>query len=401
MIQKFHSPVEFDEPVRFLRGQSGNAYVKVSSLSDFPAPESGEIQLEAGTNYILDGIINVGTNVILGAAGSALIGTNPGVDGILHTGDTLAIDCEDVTFYMNRCSVVCTDSAIGIHFVDPSGDYFLNILGCAFIGCNVGVLLDGGNVHVIQNTLFRDCENGIVRDNGNSIEKILTDISFFDNTPIGAGAAISILGTSGLEDLDIINCKFLSDTGTGIEVVDPDVISNKATILNNRFTGAFTPVSGFNFGTSKWELIANDRIENTRRTAYMRFTGNTTATTITTQDAWVKIGIATNANSLAGFTHTSPNRLTYVRDRPLTSKVIASLDVEAPSNNIRCEVAVFKNGTLVPDTEREIELNTQNISKAVTINSYVTFETDDYIEIFIRNRTGTQNLTVKSMAVTV
>ena len=208
-------------------------------------------------------------------------------------------------------------------------------------------------------------------------------------------------GGTLINDVDIFGNKFVSDTLTAIEIDDPDVVDFKATVINNRFRGAADFLDGVNFSTARWTLRDNSGVENTRITAHMWFTGNSTETTISTVDEWVKVGIATSANSLAGFTHTSPNKLTYTRDLPLSVKLLASLDVEAPSNDQRCEIAVFKNGTIVAATAREILLNTQDVSKSVTINARVEIEQDDEIELYIRNRTNDDNFIVRSLAVTI
>ena len=277
---------------------------------------------------------------------------------------------------------------------------FLNCEWVSFVGCAQAIDLFTVNAVTITKCLFRNNGIGAVFDGG--INKVFVDACFFEGDLSAAGnAQVLFPDTALINDIDINASKFEGDVGKFIEIEDTASLLIKGTLINNRFRGDATSVEGVDFSTAKWTLRDNSGVENTRITAHMWFTGNDTATTITTLDEWVKIGIATSANSLAGFTHTSPNKLTYTRDLPLSVKVLASLDVEAPSNNQRCEVAVFKNGTIVASTAREIELNTQNISKAVTINTRVEVEQDDELELYIRNRTGTADLTVNSLAVTV
>ena len=373
---------------------SHNRFVRVKSLSDFPAPSGGLITLAAGTTYVIDGPIDIGVNELVAASGTKLLGKYAANDQIIHTSAGACIKGEDVTFSCESVGFV-NASGTGIIFTeDADPDIFLNVLNCGFFGCNEGVQVNGGNTSVIFNTLFSNCTTGITCTDFNKV--LIAQNAFLGNS---AGNRINFTSGSYV-DADITQNKFQGDSGTMINVADATDLTGQGTIINNRFRGTATPISGVSATTTLWSLSLNDGIPNTRITGYMRFTGNSTETTINTINVWEKIDIATTANSLAGFSHTSPNRLTYTRGLTRQININASIDAEVGTVNQLVEVAIFKNGTIVADTAREIELNTSGVSKSITILSFVELAQNDFIELYIRNRSGTANITVKSMAVT-
>lgn len=379
-----------------------NNVVYVNSISDFPAPSGGVITLAANTTYLL-GAVNI-TALVDGNPVRFVLSEGTVVTGIDPINSVLTYSGADNLFTATNVNAVLCSFLANI----PNGSLIsftsinrtLCLTHVSMSGGTVGTA-NGGETIKVYDCEWRNIVNGLaisgewdtVRVNRNLIE---TDVGT-------TGAILDFIGTGTAEifDIDIFENKFVTDTITAIRVAEPLIVTDEAYLVNNRFRGTATFIDGVNFSTAKWYLRSNTGSEDTRMTAHMWMNGNTTATTISAIDEWVKIGIATSANSLAGFTHTSPNTLTYLRAQPKSVKIVASLDVESSSNNQVCQVAVFRNGSLVAATAREIELNTQNISKSITINSRIEIGINDVLELYIRNRTSITNFTVKSLAVTV
>jgi hypothetical protein len=389
MSQSFNSICDF------LRGTKGAGYIQVRALADLPTPVESKITLEASKVYIFDGLINIGTNQIVCAENSSLIGFAPATNGIIYTGTGFAIECNDETLYMRYMAVVCVSGGSGLEFKNTTQDEFLNVNGCAFIGCDCGVCVDGVAVAAFGSVLFRDCKTGITKGNTNSGRKILVDTCFFDSTPNhNDGIAIKIEDTATLKDLDLLSCKFQSNTtGTFIKVDDPGTVTNTGTLFNNRFDSATaTFIDGVNFSTENWDLLNNDGIENSRINGQYFFTGNTTATTITTQNVWVKLTTATTASLLSGFSHTSPNTLTYLRRRDRVILIVLSGAVSSTAGNTGVEIGIFVDGELAASTPLDVRF--ANELEPFSASLQVQAERDEDIDIRIRNTTGTQNLIV-------
>lgn len=371
-----------------------NEWVDVKQVSDLPTPVSNTITLSSNVNYVFDGLISM-PYTLIAQEGTTISGRSPQSDIFNYTGTGNAIEASDSTMMLNNISVMAL-SGNGLYFTDTTQSKYLNIFTGAFIGCNQAIELSGGNVATLFKTRFLNNDDGISIDG--SLNKLALNFNLFEgDMALSSSSMIKLLSSSSILDVDIILNKFTGDVGTFIDVEDPTVLTRSASIAYSRFLGSATYLSGVDFSTKRWVLNDNAGVANTRISGMYTFSDNISSTPTTTQNDWVKITIPTTSEYLAGFTHTSPNRVTYDRSRNRLIHASISLNCESGSNNVDMEAAIFKNGSIISSTVKKASLATANNEYIIPLLGFIGVSESDYIEVYIRNTSGTQAITVDSM----
>lgn len=130
----------------------------------------------------------------------------------------------------------------------------------------------------------------------------------------------------------------------------------------------------------------------------MYMEGNATATTIAVGNTWYKAaGTTTASANLQSYTMPANNRLTYSDTITRHAHIVGSASVECGSNNQVCELSVYKNGAIVPGSTVEFKCLSAGDPTTIPIVAETPMSPTDYIEVYIKNETGANNLTVTYM----
>lgn len=122
-----------------------------------------------------------------------------------------------------------------------------------------------------------------------------------------------------------------------------------------------------------------------------------TETSISTQNTPVKaLGTTTAGDALRDFTHTA-NRLTYtgVPDREFI--VIVALSLTAAQNNQILAFHLAKNGSVIAASEIQRKAAIGNDIGAASVMVEIDLSQNDYIELWVENKSGDTNLTIELM----
>lgn len=151
------------------------------------------------------------------------------------------------------------------------------------------------------------------------------------------------------------------------------------------------------FLSNAGELIAPTDFVCEKPIGECYFEDNTTATASVLNN-WVKIAGTTIANAdNHKFTHTN-NRLTYTGTRPRIFHCGATISVTSPSNSdYEWSLGISKNGVHVTGSKTRMHTVTLGDHYSTAIHSFVTLETNDYIEVEIMNNTGSINVEVEDL----
>lgn len=121
--------------------------------------------------------------------------------------------------------------------------------------------------------------------------------------------------------------------------------------------------------------------------------GNNTATTISAQSTFYKISGTTTANSAnKNFSH-SDNKLTYTGTPTKMFLVTVTATLTGTSGNLAA-VRIAKNGSTIGSTHFATSLN-----GIVATQGYFQLATNDYIEVFVSNSSGTNSITAINLNV--
>jgi len=132
---------------------------------------------------------------------------------------------------------------------------------------------------------------------------------------------------------------------------------------------------------------------------YFEFSGNA-VTTIVASDTWYKLATSgtTSLFSRNDLVHTN-NRVTNTGDTKVF-KIEGIISISA-GNNQEIHAAFFKNDNLYPCSEQSILLSGTGKSSALPFHCLVELEQNDYIEVWVKNATGTTNITLSNVNVII
>lgn len=130
----------------------------------------------------------------------------------------------------------------------------------------------------------------------------------------------------------------------------------------------------------------------------MSMEGNATATTIAIANTWYKVAGTTVADADPAFFNMSlDNRLLYDDTVPRHMHISGALTITCGTNNQIGEVCIFKNGVKVDGSVSEFKCIASGDPIPVPLSATVHMNDTDFIEIYIKNETAANDMTVTYM----
>lgn len=122
-----------------------------------------------------------------------------------------------------------------------------------------------------------------------------------------------------------------------------------------------------------------------------------TETSVSTQNTPLKaLGTTTAGDALRDFTHAA-NRLTYTGAPDREFMVTAALSLSAAQNNQILAFHIAKNGSVVVASEIHRKAAIGADIGAASVMVEVPLSKNDYVELWVENKSGTTNLTIEFM----
>lgn len=135
---------------------------------------------------------------------------------------------------------------------------------------------------------------------------------------------------------------------------------------------------------SNGDATATFQYAHPRGSSY--FVDMATPYTLSYPSAYTKLApTTTSTGTNIQFTVSTSGRLTYTGTRTLTTKLIFNISLDQASGSNRdIEVAVYKNGSLVPGST-VVNTTSSAIKVLTTCLIDTTMATNDYVEAFVKN----------------
>lgn len=384
----------------------------VRSESDFPDPNNGVITLDPETYYELNGLVTT-SNTIEFSQNSFLAGKNWSNDGLVYTGTGDAItNGTNVNVNMRFMVITCPNGGTALNLsADTTTEMFLELMAISDVG-SIGTV-DGFRVPTFNKVACEGYGDGVTFTG--SSQKVFISQNVYRN-PSSQTSSILFDGSINTEIVDLNGTYFKGHDSTSSNAIELEAgasINNFGIIRGNAFDAdTSNQTVGFDSSTVGWAFSANTPVPNSSVRAQISFTGNTTETTINTQDEWVPIvGYGSNSGSVLeriDYIHDSGNDtafFTYLGQR--TGRPLAQTFISATgnSNSQTMEFAVFRriNGTwnVISETVTPVTLRTAGASQFLGLNTYINASTGDDFQIRCRNTGGTSNVTINSISTTV
>lgn len=135
------------------------------------------------------------------------------------------------------------------------------------------------------------------------------------------------------------------------------------------------------------------------RAAEYYMTGNSTATSIASPTAFVKItGTTSEGSLLKGGFSLSNNRATY-NGPTAWFKADAIASMTCSSTNKVMALRLAKNGTTV--TASESRTTSSSLAQSTHSQGFVQLSSGDYVEAWVANNSGSQNITAVDLSFTI
>ena len=374
-----------DSDIAVLVEKKATNVVQVNSLSDLPIPSGGKYVLAANTMYAINVSLNIATDYLECSNNTIITGTSSFISQIIYTGTGGAIRGTDVTVSFNRITFIANNAAGKVFdFSNAAKTKYFVLKDSVIASSTEAGLVSGYFVTAI------DYINHIGNADGWQFEGnthlILTDL-LFDQT--NAGKYIDC-PTGTFEDIVISRCHFdVNVTVTGIDInAAAIVLSNGANILDNVLEGAGTLYTGFSVSDLKFNVKSNRGIPNFVSTGSMYWENQTGTMTLAASDGWKKItGNTSIASGLKRFSHTSPNRLTYIGKESKSIKVNVSLTAYyATGGAFISSIGIAKNGVIQMGSASGFTI--YGADEPCSTNLQLDLVENDYIEVFIKKFIG-------------
>ena len=124
--------------------------------------------------------------------------------------------------------------------------------------------------------------------------------------------------------------------------------------------------------------------------------GNSTATVIASTATPVLIAGTWTFGVNTGFTQTSAGRFTYNGTTTAVMTIHASITLDPVSaSNQNLSLYVAKNGAVISETRISASI-AAGLTQNLALSTNQSFATNDYVELFVRNSTSTDNILVSS-----
>ena len=381
--------------IDFINTQENVVYARVKA--DLPVPNAGVITLLANTTYFIFGDIDLTGDRLVCGANTCILGTSSETSSLSSTGLVgNPLIFTQFTLPMRHISIVGAEVGCDINSTDAGTDIAIDWYGVNFDGCttsvkcgnlsnfvfNVGAILNGGKI------LFEG-----------SIGSIVINSSIFVGTGAVGEKLLEVAATAEItRRLRVTYSAFVAIGSTvAIDFSASAVVLNEGYILDTcNFSGGVPYLTGVDSTSNKSLFVNNVGISNSSDIAQYYMHGNATATVISTTGVAVKVaGVTTSAPLTSKFTNTT-NRATYAGALNRFFKVSCTLSVESGNNN-QVGVYILKNGVLLGESEVYGTTSGAGRAENIVVQNLVSLVATDYIEVWVENATGTQDITVTDL----
>lgn len=371
--------------------QGGNTVI-VESANDLPAASGGVRTLAADTRYLIAGDINIGSDRIVFSNNSILHGYGTTISTITST-TTGNLFTASTNFRVHELAVTCASGTVFACTGGAFEDCFLyefTINSCS----SVGSFTNWYSLFWQKGAVVSATTGLIMAGTCNSF--ILDLVSFL----AGYGTAVD-LGVATFNTCSFNRCGFSNASATA----HIDIAANSANI-NAGYEGrinfctfnasATNVVLNSTKGDIRWESFGNLNHPNSRKAA-QGYNHTSATTTIGVGDGDSGNPKVTNNNTdfvsaiADQFTISNAGRFTYNGITDAEFLVNVSVIGTSASGTQTYAFYVAKNGTVVTASKTEREFTSTAVGSPAPAMAIVNLSTNDYLEVFIENETGTND----------
>ena len=366
--------------------------VVVNSISDLPTAVSGVITLADNTLYLQSDDVSISTSRFLMGQNTVYSGIDSLVVELSYVGTLPLFTFIDATGSVKDIKITHPNSPL-FSFSD-SGSNVLRVSDVSYNGSSIGSF--GGTNSGMRMTNFSGSSS-------------LRGISFTGNwRAFLFEPSLSSLSSGVFIDLGVATFDSISVSETTLNyaagsfflsgVVNSGNINSGGLglIASSQLTGGGTPLQQISPTDSSYVFSHNNAIRDSKPDGLLSMQGNASATPITVIDTPVLAVGAWVVDETSQFTGTVGGRLTYNADNDVRLPILFSVSLSPVlSTGISMSAYIAINGSIVTQSRRQ-GTGSANGPTSITLPWQHTFETGDYVEVWVSNDSNTTNVLVSS-----
>jgi len=375
--------------------QASNTVI-VSVLTDLPSAVTGVIALADNTDYLFvasfasPSRFTMGNNTIVRSV-------DPRAVTLTYTGNQTMFTCGEGNQVIKDISLSCPTGKLFSNNLTTSGEFvmrWVRVVECLAIG-DLSKNLVG-----LYNLIFENVTGslGFVYQDGINKRLVMNQVTVLESG--NATFKFLDLGSAVFKSLSINLIELLGTAGTQIFIKGQ---AGSANLADESFgyvslvqtIGGMVGLSGIVYGDSGWEFRQVDNIQNSNAQALTTLNA-TAVTNIVTQNVPVVInGVFTDQNS-DYMTVSAAGRITLNERRPKDVNVSVVISGKPTSGISTFTFYIAKNGVTIPASGISREIASSDLG-VVSLTWMVDMDTNDYIEVFVDNNTGTTDFEAQKL----
>jgi hypothetical protein len=373
----------------------------VETLADLPTPVAGVITLADNTTYFFTTVIDLLGDRIVAGINTTIIGGSSENCRIKSTG--LVGTALITSIYSLPMRNITIEADVALNLDGDAVTTALDWFGVNFTDCNtVGLIKDYTNV-IMADSAFLN--SGNLTFDGTIGTVGFSQCLFNCNA---AGTVFILPSTLTItRRFRVIYSSFVVLAGeTGINLSLLATVPNDGYILTYcNFSGGGTYLAGVDHTSLEALFINNIGITNTSNVGHYYMQNNATVTTIGAgnQNVWFKAAGTTivGLGNSPKWTTAVTNRLTYAGS--VTTEFVITIvgAISTTVSGATLGVGVAENGAIQLESAVSVRTTTLNVPFSFSVQDIIQVSTGDYFEVFIRNETGTQNITLSDVNVII
>lgn len=364
--------------------------IHVVTGADLPSTNN-VIFLSANTSYTFMGAVDLSGKRLVCEGDVAIKGVAPNISVLRSTGlsplvpllsSSYSIAFSELTF-ADRAYVMELDSANPLNAITT---YATNFLNCSAVGSIKGYNNTSFNTGIFTNS-------GGLRFDGNCGTVSMFLYAF--QPPVGSVSVIAMSSINVSRRLRVFYSSMIVNPGsTGVLVQSGATIPGENLILDNvNFSNGGTYLSGVDNFSPISRIQDCIGVANSSTAAQLYMSNNIVPTVILNTTDYYKMSGSADIGSKAEKFINGNSRLTYTGgiQRDFIIDGVASM---GSGNNNVCYMAIAKNGIALSASKMPTTTSGTGRSENIKTQVYAPMLSGDYIEVFVRNSTGANNITV-------
>ena len=373
---------------------AGTKTVVVNVKGDLPSAVSSVITLAADTSYQFTNDINLGTDRLVLASDTSLVGTGVLNITLTYTGTGNMISWSNVAISVSNLRLSC-------------------VSGTVFSGTNISEILRFQNISIEtcdKIASFASTTSTNIRMTFVACKAAASDGMAFSGTFAAfgyntgllslSGGHLFRLGTSVFTFFSISTAVAALAAGTtalsGVAASANVAANGLARVISSQIVGAGTTFSGIADNDFRWVFAHNNGVHDSHTSGLASMQANATNTVIAATDTPVLVAGTWTAESNSHTTVSTAGRITYIGERGANAVVMSSLSL-APvtGTNIGLSVYVAVNGSVIANSKRSTTASSGAPTSASAMWQ-IEVVVGDYIEMFVENNDTTSDILVSS-----